>query len=174
MVAEVYAGLGAVKAAFDLAKGLKDINDAALRNSVLIELQQKILAAQQDQAELLQHLQEREQELAELKNWESEKQRFAPRELPPGVIVYALKDDMANGEPLYSICPTCYQRNKKSILHADEPNNGIYHLQCFECGTKLKIGHFRAPQRSYISHGIVQESCSKRRTDKRSVIRQSR
>ena len=86
MVAEVYAGLAAFKSAFDLAKGLKDINDAAIRNAAIIELQGKILAAQHDQSKLVQHLRELEQEIASLKDWEAEKKRYALRELPTGVL----------------------------------------------------------------------------------------
>jgi hypothetical protein len=35
MVAEVFAGLGALKTAFDIAKGLKDIDDATRRNAAV-------------------------------------------------------------------------------------------------------------------------------------------
>jgi hypothetical protein len=41
MAAELIAGLGAIKTAFDLAKGLKDIDDATRRNAAVIELQEK-------------------------------------------------------------------------------------------------------------------------------------
>jgi hypothetical protein len=54
MVGEAIAGLGAIKSAFDLAKGLKDINDAAVRNAAVIELQERILAAQQAQSALVE------------------------------------------------------------------------------------------------------------------------
>ncbi|MFZ3324849.1 MAG: hypothetical protein WA231_02690 [Methylocella sp.] len=54
MVAEVFAGLSAIKTAFDLAKGLKDIDDATRRNAVIIELQEKILTAQAAQMELVE------------------------------------------------------------------------------------------------------------------------
>ena len=50
MVAEVFAGLSAIKTAFDLAKGLKDIDDATRRNAVIIELQEKILSARDAQS----------------------------------------------------------------------------------------------------------------------------
>jgi hypothetical protein len=40
MVAEIYGGLSAIKSAFDIAKGLKDIHDATLRNTAIIELQE--------------------------------------------------------------------------------------------------------------------------------------
>ena len=53
MVAEVYAGISAVKAAFDLAKGFERQRHANVANSVLLKLQQKILTAQQEQAESL-------------------------------------------------------------------------------------------------------------------------
>jgi hypothetical protein len=39
MVAEVYAGIGAFKAMFDMAKGLKDIHDTTIRNGAIIDLQ---------------------------------------------------------------------------------------------------------------------------------------
>jgi hypothetical protein len=50
MVAEVFAGLTALKTAVDIARGLKDIDDATRRNAAIIELQEKILAAQSEQA----------------------------------------------------------------------------------------------------------------------------
>jgi len=50
VVGEVFAGLGALKTAFDIAKGLKDIDDAARRNAAVIELQEKILAAREAQS----------------------------------------------------------------------------------------------------------------------------
>jgi hypothetical protein len=53
MVAEVFAGLSAIKSAFDIAKGLKDIDDATRRNAAVIELQEKILTAQSAQADLV-------------------------------------------------------------------------------------------------------------------------
>ena len=56
MVAEVFVGLGSIKAAFDIAKGLKDIDDATRRNTAIIELQEKILSAQAEQSELIEIL----------------------------------------------------------------------------------------------------------------------
>jgi hypothetical protein len=56
MVAEVFAGLGALKTAFDIAKGLKDIDDTTRRNTAVIDLQEKILSAQQSQASLVESI----------------------------------------------------------------------------------------------------------------------
>jgi hypothetical protein len=55
-VAGIYGGISAFKAAFDIAKGLKDINDAAQRNAAVIELQEKILSAQAAQAALIERV----------------------------------------------------------------------------------------------------------------------
>jgi hypothetical protein len=48
MVSEVYTGLSALKNVFELVKGLKDIHDATIRNEAIINLQEKILSAQQE------------------------------------------------------------------------------------------------------------------------------
>lgn len=149
MVGEILAGLSGFKAMLDLAKGLKDINDAATRNAVAIELQEKILSAQAQQAALVEHVRELEEEVARFKTWEAEKQRYKLEALPPGTHVYTLKPDMAAGEPAHHICQTCYQRCKKSILHQSETQNGTYHLKCNECGTDHRVGHFRAPRVNY-------------------------
>jgi uncharacterized protein YlxW (UPF0749 family) len=64
MVAEVFAGLGALKTAFDIAKGLKDIDDTTRRNTAVIDLQEKILSAQQSQASLVESISNLEKEVA--------------------------------------------------------------------------------------------------------------
>ena len=46
MVGEVFAGLQAIKTAFDIAKTLKDLDSATARNTAVIELQRQILTAQ--------------------------------------------------------------------------------------------------------------------------------
>jgi hypothetical protein len=49
MISEAMMGASALKTAFDMAKGLKDISDATIRNAAVIELQEKILSAQEAQ-----------------------------------------------------------------------------------------------------------------------------
>ena len=147
MVAEVYAGIGAFKALFDMAKGLKDIHDTTVRNAAIIALQDQILSAKADQSALIERLHTSEKENAEMKKWhEDDKIRYQMEKLPPGVIVYTLRPDMAGGDPPHHICSTCYQRGKKSPLDSDEPRNGVYHLICNECGAKPEVGCYVQPQ----------------------------
>jgi hypothetical protein len=69
MVAEVYASIGAFKAMFDMARGLKDINDAAIRNSAVIELQEKILSAQAEQSDLIERIHVLEKQVEDFERW---------------------------------------------------------------------------------------------------------
>jgi hypothetical protein len=79
MVAEVFAGIGALKTAFDIAKGLKDIDDTTRRNAAVIDLQEKILSAQQSQSSLIETINELEKELVRLRSWEADKPRYELR-----------------------------------------------------------------------------------------------
>ena len=72
VAAEVYASLTALKTAFDLARGLKDIDDATRRNAAVIELQEKILAAQSEQAALIERSHELQSRVAQLEAWGAE------------------------------------------------------------------------------------------------------
>jgi hypothetical protein len=117
MVAEIYAGLSAFKAMFDMAKGLKDINDAAIRNGAVIELQEQILSAQQQQSELIERVRTLETEVANFETWETEKKRYQLKELAPhGIYAYAMKEEARGSEPMHWICPDCYQNRHISVL----------------------------------------------------------
>jgi hypothetical protein len=89
MAAEVLAGLGAFKTMFDMAKGLKEMNDAAIRNGAVIELQEQILSAQAAQAALIERVRALEAEVASFEKWEADKQKYELKEIRPGVLVYA-------------------------------------------------------------------------------------
>jgi hypothetical protein len=143
------------KAAGDVAKGLVDIRDTVKFGEAVIRLQGQILSAQQGalaaqsrESELGDEIRVLKARVAEVEGWEAEKKRYALEELPPGVFVYSLKPAMANGEPAHKLCQTCYQRGKKSILHAGEPSSGQYNLTCHECGVNLTIGTYQPPPRT--------------------------
>lgn len=144
MVAEVFASLSAIKTAFDLAKGLKDIDDATRRNAAVIELQEKILAAREAQSTLLERISELENKVASFEAWETEKQRYELKELAPGVFAYRLKESMAGGEPIHDLCAACYKHGKPSILQRqDKGMNQL--MNCSECKAGIKIGDVTWP-----------------------------
>jgi hypothetical protein len=149
MVAEVFAGLSAIKTAFDIAKGLKDIDDVARRNAAVIELQEKILVAQEAQSTLINRVSELEQEMARLKDWEADKKRYQLSDIGRGVVALALKPAMNNGEPPHYICADCAANGKKSYL---QPHiRGPYYDQykCNACGFEIGIDKGRPPRDFY-------------------------
>jgi hypothetical protein len=149
MVAEVFGGLSAIKTAFDIAKGLKDIDDAARRNAAVIELQEKILTAQQAQAVLVETVGSLEKEVAQLKAWEADKQRYELKALAPGLVAFALKPTMSNGEPMHYICANCCAAGKKSYLQQHISGPYYDQFKCRGCGDEIPINKGTPPSRSY-------------------------
>jgi hypothetical protein len=135
VVAETIAGLGAVKTAFDMAKALQSIHEATARDRAVIELQKEILAAQAAQFALLERAGDLEKEVATLKAWDADKERYKLVDLGAGILAFALKEGMENGEPAHNICTSCYQSGLKSILVSSTWSPGRCHvLVCNDCG----------------------------------------
>lgn len=147
MAAEVITGLRLFKSMLDSAKGLKDMNDAAVRNAAVIELQEKILAAQSEQATLVQRIRELEAEVADLKAWETEKQRYHLQAVATGAFAYALKPEAEGSEPPHWICAACYQNGRKSVLQRGHSHgSGEWPFICPTCKSVI-----------YVSQGPGQE-----------------
>jgi hypothetical protein len=143
MVGEAFAGLSAFKTMFDLAKGLKDISDANTRNTVAIELQEKILSAQAAQSELVERVRELEAALARFSAWAAEKNRYRLTDFGAGTFAYSLKPEEANGEPPHRICASCYQKDRKSILQFSHTSEGQDYFICAECKKPQAFGIYR-------------------------------
>ncbi len=116
MVAEVFAGLGAFKTMFDMAKGLKDINDAAIRNGAVIELQEQILTAQTAQAQLIDRIRDLEEKVTSFESWKTEKNRYELKRLGYGCTAYMLKKAERGTETPHWACARCYHNGKIFIL----------------------------------------------------------
>lgn len=145
MVGEIFAGISAFKEMMELARALKDIDNAMSRSDVVIALQEKIFAGNAAYSDLMQHKDKLEKELVRLKDWEAEKARYELVELYDGALAYAVKDMMRGGEPLHYICPACYQQGKKSILQGATWHLGEHSLLCPSC--RLKVVHsWRDPE----------------------------
>lgn len=135
VVAETIAGLGAVKTAFDMAKALQGIHDTVARDRAVIELQKEILVALSAQSALVESEGALKKEVADLKEWGADKQRYKLTELNPGVLAYSLKKGMEDGDPPHNLCTSCYQSGFKSILVSATWNPGRCHvLVCNDCG----------------------------------------
>jgi hypothetical protein len=142
MVGEAFAGLSALKSAFDLARGLKDIDDATRRNAAVIELQEKLLIGRAVQADLLERMRTLEEKVASFDTWEVEKKRYELTRFGTG-FAYSVRPEAQGDEPPHQICANCFARGNKSFL-AQVPNNlarqhlgmGTAH-RCSECKAEV-------------------------------------
>jgi hypothetical protein len=139
--------LGVFKSMYDAAKALKDMNDANIRNTAVIELQEKILSAQSEQAELIELAGKLKSRVAELEAWDTDKKRYRLADLGAGTSAYTLKEGMENGEPPHHLCATCYNEGHKSIMQTETRNPGRCKvLVCHRCGSDLYLMGMRDPE----------------------------
>lgn len=149
MASEFITGLGIFKSLLDTAKGLKDINDTAIRNAVAIELQEMILTAREQQAAALERVSTLEKEVARFEAWETEKQRYELQEVPGHnkILAYALKPEAQGTEPAHWVCATCFKDRKASILQRESRSPGMDEvLVCHECGSDHYVDGIRRPE----------------------------
>ncbi len=141
MVGEVIAGYKGFRALLDTAKSLLEISDAAKRNTIVVELTDKIRAAQDEQFALVERVNHLEKELTRFENWEREKQRYKHHDFGGSTFAYTLKESEQGGEPPHNLCPNCYDQGHKSILQG----SGISHdkrenFDCPKCKTNYLFG----------------------------------
>ena len=137
MPVDLMVGASAFKAIYDSAKALKDINDATVRNAAVIELQEKILTAQEAQSALVDRIRELEEEMRGFKTWEAEKQRYELKDLGWGTLAYMLKPAMRGAEPPHWVCANCFAKGQASIIqYINTPGRG-FQYSCPACKTPM-------------------------------------
>jgi hypothetical protein len=150
MIAAITAGLEGIKAATDLLKILNATSTQTQINEVKIGLQRSLLeaqgglfAAQQADAASLARIHDLERQIAEFKNWETEKERYELKAIGRGAFAYALKAPVESnqGGPWY--CANCFENGKKSV-YQKQPGNvarsqlGIPTIyECSACPSKI-------------------------------------
>lgn len=163
MLAEISAGLGSLKAAFDITKGLNAANVQANVNEVKIELQQRIIEAQGSlsaandaQTASARKIEQLEHEIVRLKDWSAEKQNYELADTGQGSLAYKFKEGMQPPQPDHWICPQCYGDGKKSILkHEILPVGRTQTLVCTRCGFDIVTRGVRnepSPKSASFSH----------------------
>jgi hypothetical protein len=122
-VAEVAFGITSLRAAADIVKAMIGLRDAEAFRAKSIEMQTVILeslneaieareaySAQADRIRVL------EEEVARLKAWDAEKQRYELKAVGPGAVVYVLKPEARGSNPPYWLCPTCFHQGKRTFF----------------------------------------------------------
>lgn len=140
MAAEILTGIALFKNMLDMTKALKDLNDAAVRNAAVIELQDKIMAAREQQTTLAERVRELEAEVAGFKTWEAEKQRYELAPIREGALAYRVKEEARGAEPPHWLCAQCFGDRKKSLLQEEHRFPGrCTVMACHQCGSDIYI-----------------------------------
>lgn len=154
---EFTVAITAFKAAKDIAQGMLGLRDTEAFKAKLIEFQSKILdaqgavfAANDERADLIHKIAELEKELAMIRAWEVEKQKYALKSLKEtadsAIYVYTSKEGINDGEPEHYICVKCYQDGYKSILQSEIRNPGRSRVSvCHRCKSEIYTSGFWHP-----------------------------
>lgn len=138
LLAAVKTGSDALGSALGLADKLRDalgkrrdgIDDDTALAGLALDLTKKLVDARLAQAEILHRLHTGENEMKELDRFEKQAARYVLAQTDGGAIVYALKPECAEGEPMHYLCPACFDHRKRPIL---QPMGQF--LRCSHCGT---------------------------------------
>lgn len=149
-MASIASAVQSLNAAGELVKGFVELKTTADRQAKVIELQRIILgaqasalSAQSDQLSMLEQIRALKEEVAKVKAWETEKQRYELHKTSAGSFTYALKQEAQDSELPHHICTACYQEGKKSILQRIPRNTardalGMHSMmRCPVCKTEI-------------------------------------
>lgn len=116
-----------LKSATETLQKLMEARELLKYGDTFRKLHGEILAAQasatsgyQRELDMLKKVSALEAKVAGFENWERQKQRYQAKQFDPGITVYELKADMAEGEPIHHACPNCYAEGKARILQGTD------------------------------------------------------
>jgi hypothetical protein len=141
-LAEIATGYSALKTAYEMAKGLKDINDRVALNAAVIELQEKILSAQEAASSAKDRLREFQETIEAFENWGIMAARYQLKDFGGSTFAYELVAEKANGDPMHRACPRCFENRKRSILQFEYKDSSQRdHYKCHTCNTNFEFGN---------------------------------
>jgi hypothetical protein len=110
-----------------MTKVMVGIRDTSVMQGKIIELQGVILSAQSaalsaqsDQLSLLERVRELEKEVAQAKEWNSEKEKYKLVQVGSGSFAYMMKEPECGAGPHHMLCANCFEHGRKSILQLRE------------------------------------------------------
>jgi hypothetical protein len=143
--------ISGLKLAGDIAKSFLELKSISDVQGKVIELQSAILSAQSsalsanaDQMAMVEEIRTLKEEIARIRAWEAEKQRYKLDSPWDGAVAYALKKSMGNSEPPHWICTSCYENGRKSILNQIRDKDSWYTITCPVCKSQFQ-SPVRAP-----------------------------
>ena len=125
---------------FNIAKSMKDMSDANVRNSAVTDLWEHIFTAQTRYAEAVEKIRELEGKLKAFEDWEVQKTKYELVEPEPGIRIYRSKAFESKDEPAIEACVSCFGDRHLGILQHQSWNPGTCEvLVCNDCGAVLYL-----------------------------------
>src|SRR5208282_5591088 len=109
-------------------------------------LQEKLLAAQAAQSDLIERLRELEQQVADFEKWDAEKEKYELKSVAGGAFARMLKPEARRTEPPHWLCTRCYENRKASIMQLLARMSDIAAYKCPECSNTFRIGRGIEPK----------------------------
>jgi hypothetical protein len=124
-VAEIAAAITSFRMSLDIAKAMVGLRDEETFRAKAIELQtvitdalEKSIDAREAYAAQLDRVHALEAEMAQMKGWDAEKQRYELKSIGTGAVAYVLKPKARAAEAPHWLCPTCFEHGKKSFFQS--------------------------------------------------------
>lgn len=149
-IATIQSAVMGMKAAGDIAKSLFQLSSSAEIKAQVIDLQNAILSAQQSafaaqsqQSAMIQQIDDLKKEIADIKAWEKEKQRYKLMNTPWGAggVVYGLKESCKETEAAHYICTKCYDDGRRTILQPTVGDRGFMDMTCGTCKSRIHTSY---------------------------------
>jgi hypothetical protein len=138
-VAEISAAIASLNATLNIAKAMIGLRDEEAFRAKSIEMQQTIMsaldngiAAREAYTKQLDRVGTLEAEVADLKAWDAEKQKYELKPNYSGAVAYMLKPNARGAEPPHWLCPNCFAKGKKSFLLPTERGSALTRI--YKCG----------------------------------------
>ncbi|MER8436970.1 hypothetical protein NKH36_23515 [Mesorhizobium sp. M1312] len=121
---DIATGYAALTSAFEIAKGLKNIDDRVKLNAAVIELQERILSAQQAATDAKDRLHEMEKTIEAFNSWTETAGRYALKDFGCQTYAYQARPETLSGEPPHLACPNCFRERRLSVLQYSDTYYG--------------------------------------------------
>jgi hypothetical protein len=146
-VAEIAAAVTGIRSALDITKAMVGLRDAEAFRAKSIELQgvvlealDKAIEARESHAAQGDRIRALEAEVANLKAWDTEKQRYNLKSIGQGAVAYILKPEERSGETPHWLCPNCFAKGQKAFLqNTGRIERARVIVGCNSCRTAVPI-----------------------------------
>lgn len=144
----VKGAITSIKLAGEIAKTFVDLKSQAEINarvvdlqSVILEAQGALFAANDTQRELLAEIDTLKAKIIGMDQWATEQKRYRLYSPRDGMLFYALTQATSNGEPAHYLCTNCFQTGRKSILNQGRNSQAWTQFECPACRATISTGH---------------------------------